>query len=172
MSCLIVVIGTSVCERLAWLGLFVNLLSVVLSELFLIIRQGKAELTPMRLEPGGSKMEIVDINVFWNNVFKNYDRPGHIVVRNKKKQTNVTVSLAGKSFFNTWVKIRKSNVCRFTASGTTTQETIKRKEFFLLLYIIHLEGLYGNRGEVIIPPGVVRRTNGSSAFKFSDIFRW
>lgn len=124
---------------------------------------------PMRLESGSrGKMDPEDLELFWEQVLKKKKKDPIMVVR--VGDTDVRVSLKSNSVFKTWTQVREMNACRFTVNGSIDLKGIHSKEFLLLLYIIHEEGLHGDDGELLIPPG--RRASPGSAFSLSDMFYW
>lgn len=148
------------------------------TNLFWIPGTGKSKYVRMVLEPGGNgRVAPKDIFAFWNQAFKNFGSPGpkQIMVSSPTVNTPVSVSLVNNKAFQTWLRVRKGNSCIFEPTGTSNISKIHSKEFLLWLYIIHLDGLIGDDGEVLIPPGVDKEEDGSfslSSFKLSDMFKW
>lgn len=140
------------------------------ANLFWIPGTGRSKHVRMVLEPGGNgKVNPKDIFAFWNQAFKNFGTPGprKIMVSSPVDNTPTPVSLDNNEAFKTWLRVRKANSCIFEPTGSSNISKIYAKEFLLWLYIIHLDGLLRDDGEVLVPPG-----STSSAFKFSDMFRW
>lgn len=147
-----------------------RVLNETYSNLFWIPGTGRSKHIRMGLEPGGNgKVNPKDIFAFWNQAFKNFGTSGprKINVSSPVDNTPSPVSLEKNEAFKTWLRVRKANSCVFEPTGSSNISKIYAKEFLLWLYIIHLDGLLGDDGEVLIQPG-----STSSAFKFSDMFRW
>lgn len=146
------------------------------ANLFWVPGTGRSKHVRMILEPGGNgKVAPKDIFSFWNQAFKNFDSPGprKIMVSTPFLNTPVSVSLSENNAFQTWLRVRKGNSCIFEPTGTSNISKIYSKELLLWLYIVHLDGLLGDDGEELIPPGT--EDDGSfsmSSFKLSDMFRW
>lgn len=146
------------------------------ANLFWIPGTGKSKHVRMILEPGGNgKVSPKDIFAFWNQAFKNFDSPGprKIMVSTPFVNTPVSVSLSDNKAFQTWLRVRKGNSCIFEPTGTSNISKIYSKELLLWLYIVHLDGLLGDDGEELIPPGTEEDGSFSmSSFKLSDMFSW
>lgn len=152
------------------------------ANLFWVPGTGKSKFARMVLEPGGNgKVEPKDVFAFWNQAFKNFDTKGPRQIMTSSPESSpesgnpVPVSLSTNEAFKTWVRVRKVNSCLFEPTGTSNITKIRSKEFLLWLYIIHLDGLVGDDGEELIPPGANTDQDGSfslSSFNFSDMFKW
>lgn len=120
---------------------------------FMIQRtRGSGSYSPMTIEPSSGIVNKSDLKIFSDLVFRDNYGDVEIIVKNDKG-THTPLSLKSNISFDTWRKVRGSNTCKFLISGNSDEHSIRQKEFLLLLYIIHIEGLYGNHGDLLINPG-------------------
>ena len=144
------------------------LLNQTYGVLFLLRREGRN--IPMTLEPGRTgNMDRTKLELFSREVFRNFEKTESFMIR--INENDVRVSVEKNFVFHTWINVRRDNACLFTKTGNSDQNSINAKEFLLLLYIIHRNGLYGDDGSLLIPVGRVDSV-GSSAFDLSSMFLW
>lgn len=114
--------------------------------------RGSGSYSPMTFDPSSGIINKSDLKIFSDMAFN--DNPGKIEIIVKDDQGRPTpLSTKTNNAFLTWKSVRGSNTCRFLTSGNSNDHSVRQKEFLLLLYIIHIEGLYGNNGEPLISPG-------------------